>query len=156
MTAPTRAELVSYVAGFLAALGTETGIALVDTAPGIATQLTQAQEAAAGYDNPTPHYSAAEFFVLRRMRAAVAATKLGFADVIEVDNIQVTWDYACPPNVGYGFNVENMELLLREDSLLKMEQDYDIDTQAQKYVMYVLGNLKFSSPRRFFKLADVA
>lgn len=73
MTAPTRAELVSYVAGFLAALGTETGIALVDTAPGIATQLTQAQEAAAGYENPTPHYSAAEFFVLRRMRAAVAA-----------------------------------------------------------------------------------
>jgi hypothetical protein len=80
----------------------------------------------------------------------------GFADVIEVDNIQVTWDYACPANVGYGFNVENIELLLREDSLLKLEQDYDIDTQAQKYVMYVLGNLRFSSPRRFFKLMDVA
>lgn len=79
----------------------------------------------------------------------------GFADVIEVDNIQVTWDYACPANVGYGINVENMELLLREDSLLKLESDYDIDTQATKYALYCLGNLKFTSPRRFFKLMDV-
>lgn len=79
----------------------------------------------------------------------------GFADVIEVDNIQVTWDYACPANVGYGINVENMELLLREDSLLKLESDYDIDTQATKYVLYCLGNLKFTSPRRFFKVMDV-
>lgn len=78
----------------------------------------------------------------------------GFADVIEVDNIQVTWDYACPANVGYGINVENMELLLREDSLLKLESDYDIDTQATKHVLYCLGNLKFNSPRRFFKVMD--
>lgn len=79
----------------------------------------------------------------------------GFSDVMEVDNIQVTWDYACPANVGYGLNVNNIELLLREDTLLKLESEYDIDTQATKYVVYCLGNIKFTSPRRFFKLMDV-
>lgn len=73
MTTPSRADLVAYLAGFLADLATETGIAMVDTAPGIAAQLDQAQAAAGDNPHDTAHYAAAEFFVLRRMRAATAA-----------------------------------------------------------------------------------
>ena len=49
-----------------------------------------------------------------------------------------------------------MELHCMQGQLMDSEgPDYLIDTQAYRYVVSVLANLKFKSPRNFFKLADL-
>jgi hypothetical protein len=81
---------------------------------------------------------------------------LGFKNVVEFDGLEVTWDTAMPANVGYGFNWANIELRCMYDQVFKSEGPfYDEFTQRYNAVVKNLGNLKFKSPRNFFKLADI-
>lgn len=81
----------------------------------------------------------------------------GFNDVFEQDGVEISTEYAVPDNTGYGLSIANMELRCMEGSLMTAEGPfYNEDTQAYRYVVSVLANLKFKSPRSFFKLASLA
>lgn len=90
----------------------------------------------------------------------------GFKQVFEIDGVECSWEYGTPLTstvrtagtvsapAAYGFNTKNMTLYSMQDELFKVEgPEYDIDTQHDKVVVDFLGNLKFSSPRRFVKWA---
>jgi hypothetical protein len=77
----------------------------------------------------------------------------GFTDVFELDGIEVSSEGSVPANTGYGLSIGNMELLCMEGQLMTSEGPfYDETTQQYRYVVSTLGNLKFKSPRNFFKL----
>jgi pantoate kinase len=80
----------------------------------------------------------------------------GFSDVFEQDGVEVTTEYAVPSGCGYGLSIGNMELRCMEGSLMTAEGPfYNEDLQSYRYVVSVLANLKFRSPRNFFKLQDI-
>jgi len=82
---------------------------------------------------------------------------LGFKNVLNFDGIEVSWEAAIASGVGYGINYDNMELKSMDESLLRSEgPEYDINSQSFNAVVSTLSNLKFSSPRNFFKLAALA
>jgi len=81
----------------------------------------------------------------------------GFNDVFEQDGVEISTEYAVPAGCGYGLSIDNMELHCMEGSLMTAEGPfYNEDTQAYRYVVSVLANLKFKSPRNFFKLQAIA
>jgi len=81
----------------------------------------------------------------------------GFTDVFELDGVEISSENSVPANVGYGLAMGNMELLCMEGQLLNSEGPfYDEITQQYRYVVSMLGNLKFKSARNFFKLAALA
>lgn len=88
----------------------------------------------------------------------------GFKHVFEIDGVECSWEYGIPLTstvrtagtvlapAAYGYNTANMTLYSMQNELFKVEgPEYDIDTQHDKVVVDFLGNLKFSSPRRFVK-----
>jgi hypothetical protein len=81
----------------------------------------------------------------------------GFTDVFELDGVEISGENSVPANTGYGLAVGNIELLCMEGNLLTSEGPfYDEISQQYRYVVSHLGNLKFKSPRNFFKLASLA
>jgi hypothetical protein len=77
----------------------------------------------------------------------------GFTDVFELDGVEVSSENSVPANTGYGLAVGNIELLCMENQLMVSEGPfYDEITQQYRYVVSTLGNLKFKSPRNFFKI----
>lgn len=77
----------------------------------------------------------------------------GFTDVFEFDGVEVGSEVSVPAGVGYGLAVGNVELLCMENQLMVSEGPfYDELTQQYRYCVSTLGNLKFKSPRNFFKL----
>jgi hypothetical protein len=77
----------------------------------------------------------------------------GFTDVFEFDGVEVGSEVSVPANTGYGLATGNIELLCMEGQLMTSEGPfYDEITQQYRYVVSTLGNLKFKSPRNFFKL----
>jgi hypothetical protein len=75
----------------------------------------------------------------------------GFTDVFELDGVEISGENSVPANTGYGLAIGNMELLCMEGQLF-----YDEITQQYRYVVSTLGNIKFKSPRNFFKLTSLA
>ena len=81
----------------------------------------------------------------------------GFTDVFELDGVEISSENSVPANTGYGLAIGNMELLCMENQLMVSEGPfYDEITQQYRYVVSTLGNLKFKTPRNFFKLAALA
>ena len=81
----------------------------------------------------------------------------GFTDVFELDGVEISSENSVPANTGYGIAVGNVELLCMEGQLLNSEGPfYDEITQQYRYVVSTLGNLKYKSPRNFFKLTTLA
>jgi hypothetical protein len=79
---------------------------------------------------------------------------LGFTNVISFDGVEVSWEAGIPSRVGYGVNINHCELKSMDDSLLRSEGPvYDIHTQSYNAVVSTLSNMKFASPRNFFKLS---
>ena len=81
---------------------------------------------------------------------------MGFSDVVTLDGVEVTSEYACPNGRGYGISVGNMELRCLENQLMVAEGPfYSEETQSYRYACSTLGNMRFRSPRNFFTLAPV-
>jgi hypothetical protein len=77
----------------------------------------------------------------------------GFTDVFELDGVEIGSEVSVPNGVGYGLATGNIELLCMENQLMVSEGPfYDEITQQYRYVVSTLGNLKFKSPRNFFKI----
>jgi len=80
----------------------------------------------------------------------------GFTDVFELDGIECSAENSVPANTAYGLSTGNIELLCMEGQLMNSEGPfYDEVTQQFRYVVSTLGNLKFKSPRNFFKIVTV-
>lgn len=78
----------------------------------------------------------------------------GFSDVFEQDGVEITTEYAVPAGCGYGISIGNMELRCMEGQLMVAEGPfYSEELQSYRYCVSVLANLRFRSPRNFFKLA---
>lgn len=82
---------------------------------------------------------------------------LGFKNVVIFDGLEVSWETACPSAVGYGINYKNIELMCMYGQMFKSQGPvYDIDSDSYKAVVTTLSNLRFKSPRGFFKLLPLA
>jgi hypothetical protein len=81
----------------------------------------------------------------------------GFGDVVEIDGIEVSTEYAVPTGVGYGLSIGNMELKCMEGQLMTAEGPfYNEELQSHRYAVSVLANIKMKSPRNFVKWAAIA
>ena len=81
----------------------------------------------------------------------------GFKNVSEIDGVEWTHDYGVPVNVGYVFNVDQMDVRSMQATFLNSdENEWDIDSQSMKYVVDCLANIQFKSPRNFGKLQAIA
>jgi len=81
---------------------------------------------------------------------------LGFSDVVSLDGVELTSEYAVPNGQGYGISIGNMELRCLENQLMVAEGPFfSEETQSYRYACSTLGNFRFKSPRNFFKLAPV-
>ena len=82
---------------------------------------------------------------------------LGFKNTVMFDGIEISWESAITPTVGYGINFNNVELRCMYDQMLVSEGPfYDEDNQFYKYAIKTLSNFKWRSPRNFFKLDNYA
>lgn len=96
-----------------------------------------------------------------RERAIVTKTaglrSYGFGDVVELDGIEVSTEYAVPSDTGYAISIGNLEMKCMEGQLMTGEGPYyNEELQAHRYAVSVLANLKMKSPRNFVKFAAVA
>lgn len=94
-------------------------------------------------------------------RISISSTQelraMGFKNVFNFDGVDVTWDTGVATGVGYGVNLQNIELRCLTDDMYDVEgPDYNIDDQAWRVVVSTLSNMRFKSPRNFFKLAALA
>jgi hypothetical protein len=81
----------------------------------------------------------------------------GFSDVFEQDGVEISTEYAVPTGCGYGLSISNMYLHCMEGQLITAEGPYYSETnQSYRYVASVLANMRFVSPRNFFKLVAAA
>jgi len=81
---------------------------------------------------------------------------LGFKDVFNVDGVDVTWEFGVPANVGYGFNIDEMELQSLQGQLFVPEgPDWDIASQSYRFSVDFYGNLR-CNPRHFVKFLSLA
>ena len=80
----------------------------------------------------------------------------GFGDVVELDGIEVSTEYAVPTGVGYGLSIGNMELKCMEIQLMVAEGPYyNEELQSHRYAVSVLANIKMKSPRNFVKFQAI-
>lgn len=95
--------------------------------------------------------------------------RFGFSGVFEFDGIECTSEYYVPTTTTitgsttytnrltcYGLCTKAMSIHSAYDDLFAVDPksgEYDIDTQAYKYVIRMLGQLKFDGPRNFCKIA---
>lgn len=97
-----------------------------------------------------------ERFVSRPGRQEGSLAKLGFTDMVNYDGVEVTWEYGVPDTVGYGINVDMMELMCMQDQLFVPEgPDYDVASKSYRFGVDFFGNLKLN-PRSLGKLDDYA
>lgn len=91
---------------------------------------------------------------------------LGFRNIVEIDGCPVTWDLAVPGTdsegdtvQGYGWTTSEMELMVlgNEESkqLFASRLDYNGTYAADVIMLWLLGNIKFGSPRRFGKFVGI-
>jgi hypothetical protein len=77
---------------------------------------------------------------------------MGFSDVITIDGAELTWEYGIPDGVGYGLNVDDIELLSMQGQLFVPDgPDWDISSRSWRFAVDFLGNMK-TNPRSHFKL----
>lgn len=77
--------------------------------------------------------------------------KLGWGDVQNFDGVDITWEFGTPDAIGYGMNVDQMELRSMQDRLFVSEgPTYDESTASYKMKLDFFGNCVWN-PRYFTK-----
>jgi len=78
--------------------------------------------------------------------------KLGFTDVQNFDGVDITYEYGTPVNVGYGINVDQMEVRSMQPQLFVPDgPDYDIASKSWRFSIDFFGNTVWN-PRYQVKL----
>lgn len=82
-------------------------------------------------------------------------TSLGFADVMNLDGVEIMSDYSIPANTGYGLNVDFMTLYSTKPTVFELKGPfYDEESQATRFFTRYFGNLQCQSPRHFVKFIN--
>ncbi len=80
---------------------------------------------------------------------------MGFQEVFQQDGVEISWEYGVPGAVGYGFNIDNMELMSWQDDLFDVRGPiFNELNNAYHVVIDFLGQIKFNTPRKFMKLIN--
>jgi hypothetical protein len=99
---------------------------------------------------------AKERFNSRPGRNEGSLAKLGFTDSVNYDGADISWEYGIPSNLGYGFNLDEMELCSMQSQLFVPEgPDFDIASQSWRFSVDMYGQLK-ANPRSSAKLENYA
>lgn len=81
----------------------------------------------------------------------------GFKNVVVFDGLEVALETGINTGIGYGMNWRCVDLRSMNDRLLVSEgPEYDIHSQSFNTVVYTLSNLRFATPRDFFKVMAIA
>lgn len=97
-----------------------------------------------------------ERFISRPGRNEGSLAKLGFTDALNFDGVDVSWEYGIPATIGYGFNLDKMELCSLQSQIFVPEgPEYDMASASWRFALHCYGNLK-CNPRNFLKLDDYA
>lgn len=92
-----------------------------------------------------------ERIIINRGSKSGGLQQFGFTDVQNFDGVEVTWEYGTPAGVGYGFNVDQMELRSMQGQLFVPEgPDYDVASKSWRFSVDFFGNLVFN-PRYMCK-----
>lgn len=83
---------------------------------------------------------------------ASAMYRLGFTDAVNLDGVDITYEYGIPTGNGYGFAVDQMELCSLQGQLFVPRGPiYAEETMSYRFSISFFGNLKFKSIRYFCK-----
>ena len=83
--------------------------------------------------------------------------KLGFTDVTNFDGVDITWEYGITNPYGYGWCMNDVELLcLGEDFIKTGKPDWDVASQSWRFATIILANLKFKSLRNFVSWKNIS
>lgn len=97
-----------------------------------------------------------ERFISRRGANEGSSAELGFGDVVHFDGVMVTWEYGMADGLGYGFNIDEMELRCLDKQLfVPIGPDFDIASESYRFSIAFDGQLK-CNPRAFMKLMTIA
>lgn len=80
-------------------------------------------------------------------------TSMGYGDTFNFEGAEITWEFGTPVNTGYGINADYIELASMQGRLFQPNGPYE--HQVDKTIRYDIdffGNLRFDSPKFFFKL----
>lgn len=84
------------------------------------------------------------------------ANDLGFPDVLNFEGLALQAEYGCPANTGFIVNLDETELCILPNELIKSEGPMrDQNTLGYKFAVYTFGNFKFS-PKTCAKLYPYA
>lgn len=94
-------------------------------------------------------------------------TKMGFANVVEFDGVQVMWDDGISATDGqsntvhgYGFNCDQLALKVlgggARKTLFGAKVTWNDDYASDRIYLWLLGQLCFYSPRRHVKFCDIS
>ncbi len=76
---------------------------------------------------------------------------LGFEDVINQDGTDITTEYGMPQGVGYGFNLDMMELRSQQAQVFVPEgPDQDIATKSWRFAVDFFGNMVYNPKFQLF------
>lgn len=77
--------------------------------------------------------------------------KMGWGDVQNFDGVDITWEFGTPDGIGYGFNIDQMELRSMQDRLFVAEGPvYDEGSSSYRMKLDFFGNCVWN-PRYFSK-----
>lgn len=80
---------------------------------------------------------------------------LGFGDAINYEGAELSYEYGVPNKIGYGFNLDYMELCSMQGTLFDNQGPFENENDKSiRWSIDFMGNLKFSSGRYFFKLKN--
>lgn len=70
---------------------------------------------------------------------------LGFSDVVNQDGVDITTEFGIPNGVGYGFNVDMMELRSQQAQIFVPEgPDQDIASKSWRFSVDFFGNMTYN------------
>jgi hypothetical protein len=99
---------------------------------------------------------AKERIVIDRGKKSGDEDEVGFGDNLYFDGCQITFEYGIPAAVGYGFNVDQMELRSMQGQLFVPEgPDYDVASKSWRFSVDFYGNIVFN-PRYFVKFQQIS
>lgn len=86
-------------------------------------------------------------------RSGKTLTSLGYGDTFNFEGAEITWEYGMPANTGYGLNADYIELCSMQPRLFQPNGPYENEVdKSLRYDIDFFGNLRFDSPKFFFKL----
>jgi hypothetical protein len=86
---------------------------------------------------------------------ASGLVQLGFLDVINQDGVDLTWEYGTPSGVGYGFNIDMMEVRSMQAQIFVPEgPDFNQANRSWQFSVDMYGNVVYN-PKFFVKFAQL-